>query len=67
MYVNSKAQFIFIYLFTGVQSFTKRQLIRDRWANAHLNLFNFNLTFIIGKINSTNNSIENLLHLEQTR
>ena len=33
-----KSKFIFIYIFTSVKSFTKRQLIRNTWANKSLNL-----------------------------
>jgi hypothetical protein len=60
-----KTKFIFIYIFTNVESFTKRQLIRDTWANKSLNLFNFNLVFIIGKTNHLNKTIDKLLILEQ--
>ena len=64
-----KSKFIFIYIFTSVKSFTKRQLIRNTWANKSLNLFNFNLVFIIGKTNHSNNAtnIDKLLHLEQQK
>jgi len=60
-----KTKFIFIYIFTSVESFAKRQLIRDTWANKSLNLFNFNLVFIIGNTNNLNKTIDKLLHLEQ--
>ncbi len=60
-----KTKFIFIYIFTAVKSFTKRQIIRDTWANKSLNLFNFNLAFIIGKTNHLNATIDKMLNLEQ--
>ena len=60
-----KTKFIFIYIFTAVKSFTKRQLIRDTWANKSLNLFDFNLVFIIGKTNHLNATIDKMLNLEQ--
>jgi hypothetical protein len=64
-----KSKFLFIYIFTPVKSFTKRQLIRNTWANKSLNLFDFNLVFIIGKTNDSNNksNIDKLLHLEQQK
>jgi len=60
-----KTKFIFIYIFTSVKSFAKRQLIRDTWANKSLNIFNFDLVFIIGKTNHLNKTIDKLLQLEQ--
>jgi hypothetical protein len=62
-----KSKFIFIYVFTSVKSFTKRQLIRNTWANKSLNLFNFNLVFIIGKINYSNETTDQSLYLEQQK
>ncbi len=44
-----KSKFVLIYIFTSVNSFTKRQKIRDTWAIKSLpNNLNFNLVFIIG-------------------
>jgi hypothetical protein len=62
-----KSKFIFIYIFTSVKSFNKRQLIRNTWANKSLNLFDYNLVFIIGKINHSNETIDELLYLEQQK
>jgi hypothetical protein len=62
-----KSKFIFIYIFTSLKSFTKRQLIRNTWANKSLNLFEYNLVFIIGKTNYLNETVDELLYLEQQK
>jgi len=38
---NNNNKFIFIYIFTSVKSFSKRQIIRNTYGNKKLNLFNF--------------------------
>ena len=59
-----QTKFIFIYVFTSVKSFTKRQLIRETWANK--SLLDFNLVFIIGQ-HSENATITKLLEIEQNK
>ncbi len=58
-------KFIFIYIFTSVKSFSKRQIIRNTYGNKKLNLFNFELVFIIGK--TLNKTIETRLNKEQLK
>ncbi len=62
---NFKTKFIFIYVFTSVKSFAKRQLIRETWANK--SLLDFNLVFIIGKYLKENATITKLLEIEQNK
>ena len=60
-----KSKFIFIYIFTSVKSFSKRQIIRNTYGNKKLNLINFELVFIIGK--TLNKSIGSRLKKEQLK
>ena len=62
---NFKTKFIFIYVFTSVKSFAKRQLIRETWANK--SFLDFNLVFIIGKHLKENATITKLLEIEQNK